>query len=375
MTEHRAPVQPELATDTLLLRGIDRWRQFWFSPQPMTTLGLVRIAFGLLMICWTFSLLPDLLTFFGPNGVVQSAPSVRYAWGLLHIFTSERAAIVVWVVLLAAAIALTVGWHSRLAALVVFVVVMSFERRNIFVFNSGDVVLRIEALYLVLAPSGAALSLDRLRTAGSFWSAQVRAPWVLRLMQVQLSLIYLSTVHDKLTGTTWNQGTAVSYALRLSDLAAVPVPHWLSTNPELMNLATWGTLVLELSLGVLVWNRRVRPWILTAGVLMHLIFVVTLAVAFFSFGMYVLYLAFLPTEAADRVVGRVRGWLPNRAQSAPPSTDGDAAPGALAMADDEAGAELDLEPAAGGAGSVGGSAEGVTGKSAEDRADAPGRTG
>jgi HTTM domain len=210
------------------------------------------------------------------------------------------------VLLLVAALALTVGWHTRLAALAVFVVMLSFQRRDIFVFNSGDVVLRIEALYLALAPAGAALSLDRRRTAGSFWDAQVRAPWGLRLMQVQLSIIYLTTVHDKLTGTTWNEGTAVSYALRLTDLQAFALPDWLTTNAVLMNFATWGTLVLELSLGVLVWNRRLRPWVLGAGIVMHMIFLLTLAVAFFSFAMYVLYLSFVPEDTARRWVDRVR---------------------------------------------------------------------
>jgi hypothetical protein len=282
-------------------------------------LGLVRIAFGLVMIGWSFSLLPDLLTLFGPGGMLPDTPRIRYTWGLLHIFGGSNSGVVaVWALLLLASIALTVGWHSRLAALVVFIGVVSFERRNVYVFNSGDVALRIEALYLVLAPGGAALSLDQRRRAGSFWVSQVRAPWVLRMMQVQLSLIYLSTVHDKLGGTTWNQGTAVSYALRLTNLQALPVPQWISTNAELMNLASWGTLALELSLGVLVWNRRARPWVLCAGVAMHFIFVTTLAVAFFSFAMYVLYVSFVPTEAAQRFADRVRASLPRRRSSTDP---------------------------------------------------------
>jgi HTTM domain len=277
----------------------------------MTTLGLARIAFGLLILAWTFGLLPNLLTMFGPQGALPRVPSTRYSWGLLHVFGgSNTGVVVVWLLLLAAALALTVGWHSRLAALIVYICVLSFERRDIYVFNSGDVVLRVESLYVMLAPCGSALSLDRRRTAGSFWSAQVRAPWGLRLLQVQMSVIYITTVHDKLGGPTWNQGTAVSYALRLTQLQAIPVPHWISTNPELMNIASWGTLVLEISLGVLVWNRRIRPWLLCAGVVMHLIFVATLAVAFFSFAMYILYLSFLSVEAAGRFTDRVRGALP-----------------------------------------------------------------
>jgi hypothetical protein len=299
----------------------DRWFGFWFTAQPATTLGLIRIAFGLLMVGWTFSLLPDLLNLFGRGGVVAAAPSVHYTWGLLHVWSSDRAVFAVWLALLAGALALTVGWHSRLAALVVYVGVMSFERRNPFVFNSGDALLRIEALYLVLAPSGAALSLDRRRTAGSFWSAQMRAPWVVRLMQVQLSVIYLATVREKLNGSTWPAGSAVSYSLRLTDLQNFPVPHWLVMNPLLMNLASWGTLASEVLIGMLVWNRVLRPWLLGVGVVLHLSILLTLAIAFFSFGMFILYLAFLPPEVAQRWVDRVRARL-RRSNRQPPAVDG-----------------------------------------------------
>jgi hypothetical protein len=183
---------------------------------------------------------------------------------------------------------------------------MSFERRNGFVFNAGDALVRIEALFMVLGPCGGALSLDRRRTAGSFWSAQVRAPWVVRLMQVQLSLIYLSSVREKLTGATWNDGTAVSYALRLPDLAAFSVPTWVSADPLLMNLATWGTLAMELGLGILMWNRRSRWWVFAAGVVMHTLILLSLAVAFFTVAIFVLYIAFIPPDVASRLVSKPR---------------------------------------------------------------------
>lgn len=278
-------------------RLIAAWRTFWFEPTDMTTLGLVRIAFGLVVIAWTFSLLQYLDEFFGPRAVQIGTPSDAAQWTLLSLFGGADAVLGLWCALLAGGVALTLGWHSRVAALVVFIGVMSFERRNGFVFNAGDALVRIEALFMVLAPCGAALSLDRHRMAGSFWSAQVRAPWVVRLMQVQLSLIYLTSVREKLTGATWSDGTAVSYALRLPDLAAFSVPAWVSTDPLLMNLATWGTLAMELGLGVLVWSRRWRWWVLAAGIVMHTLILVSLAVAFFTFAIFVLYIAFLPPDA------------------------------------------------------------------------------
>ena len=126
-------------------------------------------------------------------------------------------------------------------------------------------------------------------------------------MQLQLSLIYLASALSKINGGTWPQGTAVSYALRLQDLVLLSAPHWLTNSALLMNAATWGTLAIELSLAILVWNRRLRPWVLAAGVVMHTMIMITIAVGFFTLAMFVLYLAFIPPETVQRLPRSAKG--------------------------------------------------------------------
>ena len=241
---------------------LEVWRRFWFAPEPAYPLGLVRIAFGALTVAWTVSLLPDLNSLFGDQGVMPNQLTAEYVWGLFGIASSDHALLIGWVVLLVSAVALTLGWHSRLAALAVFVLIHSFQQRSPFVFNSGDGLMRVVALVLILSSCGAALSLDRRRASGSFWSAELRAPWAIRMLQVQLSLVYLSTVNAKLAGDSWREGTAVSYALRYDDMLIVSPPHWLTSNALLMNVATWGTLALEVAIGILVWVKPLRRWVL-----------------------------------------------------------------------------------------------------------------
>jgi hypothetical protein len=295
--------------------AVQMWRGFWFESQPAYTLGLARMAFGVLAIGWTFSLLPDLSALFGPHGIVPRQPGDAFYWGVFALFTSNRALLIGWAVLLVASLALTIGWHSRVAALVVFVLVVSFQHRDPWVWNSGDVVVRIEALVMALSPCGAALSLDQARSGERFWSAQQRPQWAVRLLQLQMSLIYLASALSKLNGTSWPQGTAVSYALRLPDLVLLSAPHWVTNSPLLMNVATWGTLVLELALGLLVWNRRLRPWVLAVGVVMHTIIMITIAVGFFTLAMFVLYLAFIPPETVERLASNIKRLLRREAAS------------------------------------------------------------
>jgi hypothetical protein len=283
------------------------WDAFWFTPQPAYTLGLVRIGFGVAAVVWTLALLPDLFRVFGEGGAAPIYAPLDYQWTVFEIWSGERALQVGWVLLLVAALAMTAGWHSRIAAMVVFVLIYSFHRRAFYIFNAGDTIIVVIALVLALSCCGAALSLDQRRQAGSFWSAQTLAPWPIRLLQIQLTLIYLVSVQAKLINKPWADGSAAYYAWRTDGRwALLPVPEWLADNAILVNAFTWGTLVIELVLAILVWNRRLRLWVLAAGVVMHLTMMFTMNVAFFSLAMFVLYLAFVPWETVQGLPERLK---------------------------------------------------------------------
>ena len=285
----------------------DRFHNFWFALEPSYPLGLVRMVFGALVIGWTLNLVSDLPKFFGVGGPVPSQPARTFHIGVFQIWTSDTALLVGWTVLLLAAVALCIGWHSRVAAVIVWVLLVSFTRRDPWIFNGGDRLVCLTGLILALASCGAALSLDQRRRTGSFWSAERRAVWPLRLLQVQVSIVYLATVQAKLIGPTWVDGTAVSYPWRAyAEWAIIPAPEWLSGSPLLVNVATWGTLTIELSIAILVWSRRWRPWVLIAGVFLHVAIYFNLPVAFFSAAMLVLYLAFVPWQTVERLPDRLR---------------------------------------------------------------------
>jgi len=299
-----------------IVRG---WQKFWFEPESVSTLAVCRIGFGFVALGWTLSLAPDLMSFFGRRGVIPRQPSFQYWFGLLGPAAPSWAVYTVWAVLLVASLCLLLGAGTRLASILVFVGILSFERRNPYIFNAGDVLVRNLSFYLMLAPAGAALSVDAWRRArDAFWEFPKRAPWALRLIQVQLSVVYASTVWAKVRGNDWNDGTAVSYALRLDDLARFHVPSWIATNVTLSNLMTFGTLAIEASIAVLVWNRKLRPWVLGAGVVMHLSIAINIMIGFFSMAMFVAYASFVPPETMERFLARVRYRL-NRRQRAGPA--------------------------------------------------------
>jgi len=286
------------------------WNRFWFEPQPTSTLGVVRIAFGIVAVGWTVSLAPDLKTFFSSSGLLPTQPSTRWWFDPLQTFKGDVAMFILWGVLLAGAICLLVGFGTRIAAVVVFLGVLTLERRNPYIFNSGDVLVRNLAFYLALAPAGLSLSVDRWRkTKDRFWDHPSRAPWAIRLIQLQLSFAYASTVWAKVRGTAWNEGTAVSYALRLGDLQRFHVPGFITHSLLASNLMTLGTLALETSLAILVWNRKARPYVLVLGVAMHVAIALNIMIGFFSMAILTGYIAFVPPDTITRILDRVAGRL------------------------------------------------------------------
>lgn len=299
-------IRPVNSIRSALAKAGNEWQRFWFLPQPAYTLGLVRIAFGLLMVAWTLSLIPGFYDYFGSTSVAAQPIPSPYRWTVFAALDSDVELMIGSMILLVSAIAMTLGWHSRLASIAVCVLVLSFQRTNPAVFNSGEVLIRAEALFLALAPCGAALSIDQRRRTGTFWSAQVRSPWALRLLQLQLSIVYLASVRWKMSGDTWPRGTAIAYALRLHDMLLLPAPHWFIANAFLVNVATWATLALELCIGLFVWNRRLRPWLLAAGVLMHSAIAISIAVGFFSQAMFILYLAFVSPQTVQLLPDVIR---------------------------------------------------------------------
>ena len=284
-----------------MIRAWDRWA---FTPVDTAPMAALRVVVGLLTIGWTLSLLPDAETFLGSSGLQRDLPEMSGGAWVVPLGEPR----LVLAVLLAAAVALTLGWRTRVASVLVAVLLLAVQRRDPFVLNSGDLLLRQLAFFVMLMPAGETWSLDARRRGFE----RLRAPWALRLLQLQLSAVYLSTVWQKVRGETWNDGTAVSYAWRIEDLERFALPSALTESVLVANLATYGTLALELALAVLVWNRAARPYVLLAGVGLHLGIDVALRVGFFSATVLVCYLSFLPPATSAAVVARARDVLARR---------------------------------------------------------------
>lgn len=275
------------------------WRRWAFDPVDTAPMAALRIACGLLVVGWTLSLLPDAHSFLSADGLTTRATGGPPGWWTVPV-TSPYGALAL---LGAAALALTLGWRTRAASVLVAVLLIVLQRRNVYVLNSGDLLLRELALFVALMPAGETWSLDARRRGRE----QLRAPWGLRLLQVQVSVLYLSSVVAKLGGSSWQDGSAVGRVLQLEDLQRFVMPHLLATSVSFSAFATYGTLLVEAALVLGLWIPRVRWWVMAAGVAIHLGIEGTLLIGWFSLTVICCYLAFVPADVFRRTtrwVGR-----------------------------------------------------------------------
>jgi len=289
---------------------IGRWRRWAFDPIDTAPMAALRIACAVLVLGWAVSLLPDAQAFLADDGLTSHPVGGSTGWWTITGLPAYGAVLA----LIGFALALLVGWHTRIAALVVAILLIALQRRNVYVLNSGDLLLRSLAIFVALMPAGECWSLDARRRG----SSAVRAPWGLRLLQVQVSLLYLFSVVAKLGGRSWQDGSAVGQALQLEDLQRLEVPLAIATSLTVSALLTYGTLVVEGFLIVGLWLPKTRWWAMAAGVLIHLGIEATLLIGWFSLAIIACYLAFVPADVLRRIVSRAR---PVRDQDGPARMD------------------------------------------------------
>lgn len=286
---------------------IDQLRRAFYraavDPVSAWPLAIGRIILGVTIFGWSATMMFDVGDLLGPDAVVPPEGASRYfRWLPIESTWAIWAALIG---LLIAAIAITIGFRPTAFLLLAFVLLVSVQRRTPEILNSGDLILRNLALLFALCPTGAAGSFDRWRRVGrdDFWTAPLVAPWGLRLVQLQVSMVYLFAFWSK-SGDLWRNGTAVSTALRLDDLQRFGEIDWLVGNIVIVALLTWGTLIVELALGVLLWVKRLRPFLIVVGLLLHLFIDVFLLVGFFGPALAAGLMSFLDGDSVQRRVDR-----------------------------------------------------------------------
>jgi len=214
------------------------WSRFWFTPIAPTGLDCVRVLSGLLFLFWLLAFLGHQNAFFSVNGWIDRAmlykmisqPDLAPApigWSILYLTDGslEQTQAVYWGSIGVLAL-FTLGVATRITGVLTWVVVVSFIANPASSFEA-DFLLAILAFYLMIAYlltglwNGNLSMTERILGSNDHLlfrlhhnvQPSIAANFVLRLMQIHLALIVVTSGLHKLQLADWWAGVALWYPM------------------------------------------------------------------------------------------------------------------------------------------------------------------
>ncbi len=279
----------------------NKWNSFFFSDHKLFLSGFIRIVYAILLLINLTILAIDLDLWFSESGLLSLHTSQLFigkgTWSLLNYLPSGSEK-VCFILFYLQSLLLLIGYHSKLQTYCVFIWLCSFQHRNIIIFDGEDTVFRLFAFFLMFVPVGYNLSIDSLQN-----KAKVKPEsWGIRLIQIEMTIIYLSTFVQKVSGDDWQLGHALYYISYLDDLfGRFPLPDFFLNSLLLMKLFTWFVLCFELVLPIALWHKKTRFIALCCGILFHLSIDYTMNLFLFQWIMVLGLLTFLKEEDFKKV--------------------------------------------------------------------------
>lgn len=170
--------------------------------------------------------------------------------------------------------------------------------------------LGIATLFCALTPCGKSFSFDRWQAVRKAQADGVPPPtetgnlWGLRLIVIQLSLMYFWSAYDKM-----------HFGFLDGDrLEAIFMYFYIGSNLEqwqawlwLFAVAAWLVVILEFALAFGLPFERTRRYLIVPGLLLHLAFYVMLPVYTYSATIILLYLAYLDADKVHQFIDEMMG--------------------------------------------------------------------
>ncbi len=293
----------------------DAWDRFFFTPSGPRHLAAIRIATGVLCTWSCIVWLMDVEGFFGDAGWLRADEVWRmndqpWQWSWYFATSSPELRLAAAIVALVAAVALTIGLATPVAAWVSLGALVSAANRaplNIFGF---DDILGILLISLAIGPAGRAWSLDRrfsMRAAPERGRAEeqrsVRGTIAIRILQLTLCVIYFFSGCGKLLGASWWEGTALWGSVANGQYRTLDLT-WMAGHTWLVNLITLSTLFWEVSYAAIIWPPLTRPIALAMAVLVHLGIGLAMGMLEFGLAMIVANMAFVGPLFGDETRSR-----------------------------------------------------------------------
>ena len=243
----------------------------------LRSMAALRVGCALIVILDLAQRASDLVAHYTDQGIAPRMLVIEHTnrWSVsLHQMSGIwqwQAALFILAAL--AALALLVGYRTRLASILTWGLCVSLITRNPYVGYSADVLLRLMLFWGMFLPWGAVYSVDAAWNDNPPSSRQYLSLGTIAFA-IQIISMYLFSVMLKSGKEWWSEGSAIYYALSI-DYLATPIGQVVREAPYFtLRILTWSVLFLEvvapLSLLLPVRNASVRLGAILGIVTLHL---------------------------------------------------------------------------------------------------------
>jgi hypothetical protein len=269
-----------------------RWRALRDEVGDTYALALFRMALGLLLLNEAWLATQQLRRgFFGDYFHQPAIPEAL-------IVSASTYQIVVYAQWAAAALIVSGRW-ARPALVVASALLVYTMLCDRLAFHNYKHTMATFALLLAFAPCDRHLVLGRPPIADA-------APlWVQRLIQLQVSIMYVASSGSKALDAEWRSGTMMREMIIVFSrlLERRGVPHdWIVAmqTPLAASLIAKGAIATEMLLAVALWSPRLRRVALWVGLMFHLSISLMTPVQLFTAMMLASYVCFATPDSRAR---------------------------------------------------------------------------
>ncbi|HEY1067951.1 MAG TPA: HTTM domain-containing protein [Pirellulales bacterium] len=194
------------------------------------------------------------------------------------------------------------GLWTRWTSILAWALTISYANRLPGAMFGLDQLNAVLTTYLMIGPSGASYSIDRL-LAGKLEQPSVGANISIRLIQLNMCLIYFLAGTSKLNGDFWWEGTAMWMSFANVNYQTLDMT-WTKHFPALLAFICHATVLWELTYAGLVWPRLTRPLVIGMAVLVHAGIGMCLGMITFATIMIIGNMSFVSPALVRRIVER-----------------------------------------------------------------------
>jgi len=267
-----------------MLKAFQQLWQWYGGTFSSKVVNVFRWSIALVTALSALTWLPYLKLYFTSAGFIdrETVRVISSGYSIFYFYDTPWFVYLMYALLLVALFFILWNKFTRVAFVVVFVLFESFLNRMALVQYGGTAIVEIALFFALFIDFNAAKK-----------GKEVPA-WPLRLLQIQICLVYLSAALEKVKIPTWTNGTQLQ-GIAVGSLSYLPLAHFLS-NPILSVMLTYLTMAGELSFTFLVWNPATRRPILLLVAFVHLCIACVMNVTYFSFIMLAVLTIFLRDE-------------------------------------------------------------------------------